>query len=166
MAYLISVFNLKTITKIDPQTILDAITASNYHTLCDQYSLDPEMIEPTLAHLKVIAEPYIASGYFALEYRGQNQSPIVVYLLDPGQLEESDIDRVREAAPHNLREKLNDVRQVVQIELSEDQLADLGLLLGYELARWAAELGKGFVRGLDGEWYRLNRHKAFLPVTE
>ena len=56
--------------------------------------------------------------------------------------------------------------QLVSIELAEDQLQDLGLLLAYELARWAAVQGRGVIQALDGRWYRLNAHKAFLPVED
>ena len=39
-----------------------------------------------------------------------------------------------------------------------------GILLAYEVARWAANLRKGLIYGLDGTWYRLNRHQAFIPL--
>ena len=165
MVYSIFVFNTKRIEQVDPRALLTAITASNYYTLCDQYGLDPALIEPTLAALKVIDGGQELADYFVLEYRPQGRCPIVVYLQEPSIIEEKDLSRLRESAPQAICEVLDDLAQVVQIELDEEQLSDLGLLLGYELGRCAAESGKGVVLGLDGTWYHLNRHKAFLPVV-
>jgi hypothetical protein len=166
LAYLISVFNTKRIPSVDPQAVRDTITSSNYHTLCDQYGLDPALIDSTLAHLNVIAEPYLSSGYFIVEYRTRDRSPIVVYLLDLKRLGDGELERICDGAPQGLQDALDQAAQIIQIELSGDQLSDLGLLLGYELARWAAAAGEGVILGLDGDWYRLNEDKAFLPVTE
>jgi hypothetical protein len=68
------------------------------------------------------------------------------------------------SAPESVRKALSAAVQIVSVELDADQLQDLGLLLGYELARWAAVRGKGVMLGLDGRWYRLNAFKAFLPL--
>lgn len=164
MVYSITVFNTKQIEKIDPQEILMSVTTSNYHTLCNQYGLDPILIEPTLEALKVVVGRQESVDYFVLEYRPRGSRPIVVHLLDPANIELAKLNRLRVDTPQAIQKKLSDVKQIVQIELDKGQLKDLGLLLGYELARWAAESGEGFVRGLDGKWYRLNRYKAFLPV--
>jgi hypothetical protein len=50
------------------------------------------------------------------------------------------------------------------VELARLQSSDLGILLAYELARWISFKGTGLIYALDGVWYRLNAHKAFLPV--
>lgn len=123
------------------------------------------MIKPTLACLKIVARPRISQDYFILKYRPENRRPIIVHFLEPAMIDEGELERVRESIPQAFQEKLRDTKQIVLVELSEDQLSDLGLLLGYELARWAAGAGDGVIRALDGKWYRLNRHKAFLPVA-
>jgi hypothetical protein len=65
----------------------------------------------------------------------------------------------------SVRARLMQVQAVYMIELLETQLTDMGLLLAYEFARWAAQRGSGIVLGLDGVWYRLNAHQAFIPLT-
>jgi hypothetical protein len=164
LVYSISVFNTEQIKKIDPQEILAAVTSSNYYTLCAQYGLDPALIEPTLAALKAVIGGQEPGDYFALEYRPPGRRPIFVHLLNLSDLGLEELNRLRIGAPQAISEKLRKIKQIVRIELGEDQLKDLGLLLGYELARWAAESGEGVVYGLDGKWYRLNQYKAFLPV--
>jgi hypothetical protein len=74
-----------------------------------------------------------------------------------------DMGRIR-PVPEIARPALAHTAQVVAVSLEADQLQDLGLLLGYELARWAAVQGQGIMRALDSRWYRLNAYKAFLPL--
>lgn len=159
VAFLIHVFNAVAIENIHPQEILEAITASNYHTLCSQYGLDPDLIDETRASLRVLAAPGTAAAFLALAYRPDTARPIVVHFQGQGGIAER-----LPSAPERARTALSAAVQIVSIELDEDQLQDLGLLLGYELARWAAVQGKGVMLGLDGRWYRLNASKAFLPI--
>jgi hypothetical protein len=59
---------------------------------------------------------------------------------------------------------LNSTNFLIEIELMEHQLSNMGLLLAYEAARWAAFKGGGIIFGLDRTWYRLNQYNAFLPL--
>lgn len=163
MPFLIRVFNLIPIGPVDPQEVLAAITASNYQTLCRQYGLDPALIEPGLARLGVLSAPDMAAPFFTVVYRENGERPIVVNFEDWGT---RDFETEAFMPPESLRGADLNTVQLVSIELDEDQLQDLGLLLAYEVARWAAMQGKGVLQGLDGRWYRLNAHKAFLPVDD
>jgi len=142
---------------------LAAITRSNFHTLCAQYGLDPAMIHPALAHLTVKFFKRGLSPYFLLYYQPEDKPPLVVHCISEGNKEKIMQERLPGLDKMLLREELGQTRQIFSIHLSEDQVRDMGLLLAYEVARWAAELGDGVMRGLDGVWYRLNRHSAFIP---
>lgn len=159
MAFLIHVFNTVAIEKVHPQEILAAITESNYRTLCRQYGLDPDLIDEARANLRVLAAPEAAAPFLTLAYRPGGVRPVVVHFQDRGE-----ISGRLPSAPESVRKTLSAAVQIVSVELDADQLQDLGLLLGYELARWAAVRGKGVMLGLDGRWYRLNAFKAFLPL--
>lgn len=158
MPFSIRVFNSIPLAPINPREILAAITESNYYTLCGQYGLSPALISPSLARLGVLAAPDSEAPFFTVVYRQDGERPLVVTVQD------WDGNYSGGAPSPGLQVALVNAVQVVSIELAEDQLQDLGLLLGYEVARWAAVRGKGIMRALDGRWYRLNRHKAFLPV--
>ena len=160
MPFEICVFNSIPLGPINPQEILAAITESNYETLCRQYGLDPAMIDPGLARLSVLAAPKAEAPFFTVVYRTDGDRPIVVTVQDW----ESGVSDI--LPPKSLQEAFAATMQVVRIELAEDQLQDLGLLLAYEVARWAAVQGKGLLQALDGRWYRLNAYKAFLLVRE
>ncbi len=163
MPYLIRVFNTTPISLVDPQDVLAAITESNYQTLCLQYGLDPALIEPGLARLGVLAAPDLAAPFFTVVYREDGKRPIVVNIED---WDSRDFEAKFFLPPQPLQVAIQNAVQLVSVELEEDQLQDLGLLLAYEMARWAAVQGKGILLGLDGRWYRLNAHKAFLPVGD
>ncbi|QRN82703.1 hypothetical protein JR338_09780 [Chloroflexota bacterium] len=163
MPFLIRVFNSIPIGPVDPQEVLAAITASNYQTLCRQYGLDPVLIEPGLSQLSVLTAPDLAAPFFTVVYRENGEPPIVVNI---DEWDARNFEAVAFVPPAGLRSVFFDAVQLVSIELEEDQLQDLGLLLAYEVARWAAFQGKGILLGLDGRWYRLNAHKAFLPVGD
>lgn len=166
MPYSILVFNQKPISEIVPEVILSAVTESNYQTLCRQYALDPALIESATTHLRLIG-PHIGKvPFFALAYGPAAKRPVLVHLVDLDRSLRAEMAQVWATAPRKLEASLREAKQVVRVDLGRAQLADMGFLLAYELARWAAVSGRGIVRGLDGRWYRLNRYKAFLPVVD
>ncbi|MEA3326938.1 MAG: hypothetical protein U9R53_06465 [Chloroflexota bacterium] len=166
MRYRIVVCNLQTLGNIDGDALVTAITHSNYHTLCEQYGLNPDLVGPGMVELKVLAVSRGVAPFFVLHYNPNRQRPIVISewnLKDPAVRKW--LETLQQATPsHEVVRHLQRTCYVVSIALTPTQLEDLGRLLAYELARWAAKLGRGLVRGLDGKWYRLNDYKAFIPV--
>lgn len=164
MAYWIKVFNRADVGEYDQEILLEAIVQSNYYTLCDQYGLDKEGVEPALENLAVIQSPHEDAPFFVLKYQSEGKRPIVVYhwqVTDESGQEfvQFELDQVTSTA---VREHLRLTRNIYGIALAKSQLFDMGLLLGYELARWLAERGSGLVVGLDGKWYQLNPYQAFV----
>ena len=68
VAYWIFIFNQREIATIDEAALIQAVTASNYATLSAQYGLDPDLIAPALAHLKVVTSERAACPFFLLRY--------------------------------------------------------------------------------------------------
>ena len=168
MNYWIFVFNKKTIEPINEEGLLERITDSNFEILCRQYGLDPLMIQPTLAQLQIVLAPKDLSPFFLLQYHPQGKRPIVVYRWDSHQDYGKALlqDAVGDNQQEEIQEHLAQTQYLIGIELAQSQLRDMGLLLAYEVARWAADVGHGLLRGVDGKWYRLNLHKAFIPLKE
>lgn len=168
MSYWILVFNPKAIHEIDPERLVAALTRSNFTTLCGQYGLDPALIAPALEALSVRIAPETTELAFLLRYCPEGVPPIGVYRWSAGSDKGAELvsRAFADSAPESACSHLQAASQIIGIELSSAQLQDLGLLLGYEIARWAAEQGGGIIRGLDGAWYRLNRHLAFLPMAD
>jgi len=168
MSYWIMVFTQKPLGAFSEKDLLAAVTASNFHTLCDQYGLDPALIQPSLAYLAFDLSINGQQPLLVLRYQPKHQPPIVVTEWDAmadGGL--SLLEDVTEglAIPVVLR-NLEETRFIYSVELVESQLGDLGLLFAYELARWIAGRGSGLVLGLDRTWYRLNPFQAFIPLSD
>lgn len=166
MNYWILIFNQQVMGTVNEEQFLQTITASNYETLCRQYGLSALMIEPALANLKVVLAPGGFSLFFLLHYHPQEQRPIVGYQWDSDQGYAEALIRhaVDDTQSNAVKNHLPQTQFIFGIELAQSQLRDMGLLLAYEVARWAADEGQGIIRGLDGNWYRLNQHKAFVPI--
>jgi hypothetical protein len=168
VTYSILVFNRKTIpvSTINSAAVLAAVTESNYQTLCRQYGLDPALIAPARENLRLVGPSRESDVFFALVYGPAGQRPVIAHLIDPDKSLWVDLAPLLADAPEGLEPVSREAVELVRIDLGRAQLADMGLLLAYELARWAAACGDGVVRGLDGRWYRLNRHRAFLPFED
>ena len=164
--YRILVLNQKPLGKIVSEELLGAISRSNFHTLCEQYGISTDLILPGEMSLEVVAANQGIASYFLLYYRADRRSPLVIHEWNyDSAVMKSDQEFFQEKiSSRAFREQLLSSSRLVSIELNHLQLNDLGRLLAYELARWAAEKGSGLVRGLDGVWYRLNTHQAFIQI--
>lgn len=164
MAIAIYVFNRGPIANFTEEEILGAVTESNYPTLCAQYGLDPDLIGPTLERLRIVISDTADPRYILVQYRGDGIRAILVNRWKGEATAQVTSQALSTATSEDVRSRLAQTKEVFTIALEAGQLHDLGRLLAYELARWAAVRGDGIVLALDGRWYRLNRHKAFLPL--
>lgn len=162
----ILIFNPQPLGKIDPKTLRHALLNVNFTTLCSQYGLNSSLIEPVKEYLDVVVSKNRDFPYFLVKYRGDQDRPLFVY---EWRLESRKGMGIYEGISGGIDSKgvnthLSKTNFLVEIELGQKQLSDMGRLLAYEIARWTAVKGGGVVLGLDGSWYRLNQHSAFLPL--
>ncbi len=166
MCYWITIYNPLPMSGFDEESFIKAITQSDYHTLCEQYGLDAALIAPAIHSLSVTYPPRAGSLFFFLHYGIDHAASLAMYRWSSA----SDTGRVlqSEALNHVASERFSGALMAAQeiwgITVEKHQLEDLGLLLAYEMARWAMHQGDGVMYGLDGLWYRLNPYQAFIPV--
>ena len=162
----VQVFNQQKITFFDGDGLRKALLEVNFHSLCDQYGLNPGEIPSMLSHLEFISASEEVAPFALLKYQSEKDLPLVIYRWKVNHgagaiwLEEAQ----KNANHPGVKSHLDQTQEIIAIALRANQLEDLGLLLSYEVARWAAAEGQGLVYGLDGIWYRLNQHQAFLPL--
>lgn len=168
MAYWIWIFNQQSLGEIDRNLLAQAVTTANFSTLCEQYGIDPVMIAPAREHFEVIAANGGVAPFFLVSYRPDGERPIMVNRWDSsGEIGAQILSQtIHAVANEQIKLHLLQTQQIFGIELQRTQIEDIGLLLAYEVARWVSFHGQGTVRGLDGVWYRLNRHQAFVPVEK
>lgn len=166
MTYWIMIFNQHPLGQFTRESLISVLAASNVHTLCRQYGLDPVQIPVAMDHLDVEMSAGGNIPYFLVRYQPKNQPPIVVTEWRVGAKEGARLleEVINGVAPLFIHDQLLKTRFIYSVALNSTQLADMGLLLAYELARWVAHRGSGWVLGLEGVWYRLNRHQAFIPL--
>ncbi len=166
--YWIYVFNQQSLGNIAENNLIPALLEVNFDSLCRQHGLDSGMIAPALSQLEVSAVPEGITPFYVLKYQSEDQPPILIFQWDTDK--QAGTDRLGDALMHvshpRLRNHLTQTREILGVSLQSDQLDDIGLVLSYEVARWAAYNGQGLVFGLDGVWYRLNRHQAFVAIEE
>ncbi len=166
MTYWITIYNRQDLGRLKESDFIASITQSDYHTLCEQYDLDENLIAPALSHLRLLKDPGETSSFFLLRYGPEGKRPLVVnrWTVDSEVGQAILGEAMDRASSDGIRARLKATNQILTIALAYSQLQNMGLLLGYEIARWSAWQGEGIMEGLDGLWYRLNRHQAFLPI--
>lgn len=167
MQYSIMVFNKDNLGQFTGESLLHAITESNYETLCNQYGLDLSLIEPAISDLEVVGAKNNDLPLFVVKYGESYNRSVVVqqWHADAGGGKKMLQDLIKGITLAPLKSHLRRTHGIIEITLAPVQLKDMGLLLAYEIARWAADRGNGIVYGLDGAWYRLNQTKAFIPIS-
>lgn len=166
MQYRILVFNRKLLDTVDKEELRCYLLGVSFNTLCNQYQLDPAFIEPTRSNLEVVVSNEHTVPYFMVKYGSTRDQPIIVYEWDlESERGRGILDGVfQRETTNDVTEALSEVKSIFEIELATSQLKDMGLLLAYEIARWAAKEGVGMILGLDNTWYQLNDHQAFISI--
>ena len=167
MPYRIWIFNQQTLGPFSATALLADIKAAHFSTLCRQYGLDPGLIGLAMDHLAVEQGVDDHVPYFLVWYQPRHQPPIIVNRWHVAEIVGNHhlTGEVEGALPPSIRSSLMRTQSIFSVSLEESQLYNLGLLLAYEIARWVASRGSGYVLGLDGAWYRLNAHQAFIPIA-
>jgi hypothetical protein len=166
-SYPIFIFLSKEIDPAMVESLSDALRATNFDTLCHQYDLNHVACEDVLENLAVIGSPVsVTAPFFVVRYGPQWHQALVIEGWHVTKSTGKDLlDAFKTLVNSSeIQYNLEKTRIIFTIALTPAQLGDLGRLLAYEVARWAAFHGKGVMRGLDGEWYALNRHQAFVPL--
>ncbi len=166
MSFNILVFNKQSLGVINPRRLRASLMEVHFDTLCSQYGLDPSLIESARTNLDVVVSKAHKTPFFLIEYGDDIGCPLIVYESDFMSEKGRDIYNnliVRDLSA-DIKSHLKAVNFLVEIELMQHQLSNMGLLLAYEAARWAAFKGAGIIFGLDRTWYHLNQYRAFLPL--
>ncbi|MFW5713474.1 MAG: hypothetical protein ACOCYU_02260 [Brevefilum sp.] len=166
--YWIQVYNNQRIGNLLEQDLVEFLLEANFDSLCSQYGVDEGLIVPALSQLELKGALEGVTPFYVLKYRSEDQSPLIINQWDTD--EKVGTDLLGEALIHvnqpRLKDSLRDTWEILVLSLQPDQLVDFGLVLAYEVVRWAAYKGQGLVYGLDGVWYRMNRHQAFVPFEK
>ena len=166
MSYRVLIFNQRPLGQFSAADLLADIKKVHFSTLCCQYGLDPSQIKSALGHLSVEWSENEHVPYFVVRYQPENRAAIVVSNFNFDKVWDgyAAFEGGQHTLPAPVHDQLENTQEAFSVALEESQIRDFGLLLAYEIARWVAHRGSGLVFGLDGAWYRLNAHQAFIPM--
>jgi hypothetical protein len=163
----VQIFNQRTLENFIEKDLMAVLLETNFESLCNEYGLDLARIGPALSNLELIDTSENIASFFLLRYQPHGGAPLVVYRwASDAQKGMQLMGETQKLVRHPLiKDQLAKTREIFAVSLRPNQLKDFGLLLVYEVARWAGAEGQGLVLGLDGIWYRLNQHRAFIPIA-
>lgn len=136
---------LKGITDQDPK----ASAGVDYLTLAEGYDVDEDEAEAGEAALAVEDN----DDGFLVTY-GDATRPIFVRRWNTPKRVAEELSEIEDDSP-KVTKHLAKTIEVIGIELGASQLTTFGVVVAYEVARYLAQKGNGFIRDLEDEWTRI-----------
>lgn len=163
MALWLSLFCQTSTTHVTSSQLLDglrgrdqrALAGVDYHTLAEDYDVKDELVRPAVAALKVDA---LSGGDgYEISY-GEGVRPVFVRRwTDPPRVAE-EIQEMHDrlgSAAEPAAAWIRACREVIGIELSANQLEDMGVVIAYEAARYLAQKGNALILTDQDRWLRV-----------
>ncbi len=160
MACWITVYCRASVASLSAEQLLAGITDKDpsasagvdYQTLAESYDLDDSLALVALERLAIT--PLGESPLdVSLTYE-PGARPIVVHWTDAAERIRVELEEARELRrpPPWALERFSSVREIVMIELGFSQLESMGIVFAFELARYLAQKGDGFIVDDDKRW--------------
>src|SRR5262245_41308773 len=142
-----------------------ALAGVDYSTLAEDYDVRDELVKPAVAALRVEA---LADGDgFEISY-GEGERPVFVRRwTDPPRVAE-EIQEMHDrlgAKSEPAAPWMRACREVIGIELSADQLRNMGVVIAYEAARYLAQKGDALILTDQDRWLRVEDGE-FVPLSQ
>jgi hypothetical protein len=139
-----------------PEELLAELRRADWWTLSEDHQLPDGAVELALGQLGIEA---CGEGPFDLElrYAGAGARPLVLHAWTGQARVAEELEEAREIRepPAGVDDALDQCTVVFGIEMGWSQLADMGAVFGWELARLLAQRGRGVVVDDDHEWFRV-----------
>jgi hypothetical protein len=159
MSWWITIYLSKPLDDLNAARLRDGITdrdptahaGVDYDTLAESYDVDEDLVGDAVSQLAV---HQVGEDPLDLEVRYGSDRPIVVHRWrEPARVAEelAEAEEVR-SPPGSVLERLRQSREVIGLELGFSQLEDMGIVFGFEIARYVAQRGDGIIVDDDDQW--------------
>ena len=168
MSAWISVYCTHSLAQVTPAALDAALAQADFWTLAEIYAIDEAQVIPALACLRIESENPTEFQHYNVIYREPKYRPVCITRCAGAavvaQLAELHATLMAQGMGANAEiiRHLEQVIEIVNIELGYTQLADMGLLIAYEIARFLAMLGNGLVQDAAGSWWRIGQQGEFV----
>jgi hypothetical protein len=171
MAAWLSVYCTRSVRKVTAAQLRKAIDDADIHTIAEGFGIDDDdVVDRALAHFRIERVTRQVGVKFRLRYRHVRYRPVHIHLWVKAarvktEREEAleQFEGIRGRGVGAVRRHLSRVVEVVAVELGWDQLEDMGVVLGGQVAEFYAFVGAGLIRDQNDDWWTVkNRMPALL----
>lgn len=144
-----------------------AIAGVDYRTLAEDYGIDESLIENCSIAISVKEPPDASHAWYSVSFSSIGSDPVTIYRwMQPERVSEEVSEMLERlgADDGELASRLKHTREVVGIELTSSQLADMGVVVAFEIARYIAQRGSGVVID-DADHAMCVRDGEFVPIS-
>jgi hypothetical protein len=171
MAAWLTVYCTRSVRKVTAAELRKVIDDADIHTIAEGFGIDDEdVVDRALSQFSIEPVTRQAGVKFSLRYRHARYRPVLIHLWVKAarvktEREEAleQFDGIRGAGAGSVRRHLSRVIEVVAVELGWNQLEDMGVVLGGQVAEYFASVGAGLIRDQNDDWWTVkNRITALL----
>lgn len=145
-----------------------ALAGVDYRTLSEDYGIDESLVENCARTLSVKESTDVRYGWYRVDFSTLGSDPLTLYRWSQPERVAEEVTEVLgrlEITNSVLARRLKTSCEVIGIELKPSQLADMGVVVAYEVARYLAQRGDGIVVN-EADEILFVRGGAFLPVKD
>ena len=170
MAAWLTVYCTRSVRKVTAAQLRKVIDDADIHTIAEGFGIDDDDVDQALAQFSIEPVTRQEGVKFCLRYRHARYRPVLIHLWVKAarvktEREEAleQFDGIQGRGVGSVRRHLSRVVEVVAVELGWDQLEDMGVVLGGQVAEYFASVGAGLIRDQNDDWWTVkNRIPALL----
>ena len=145
-----------------------ALAGVDYRTLAEDYGIDESLVENCARNVSVKELTDVEHGWYRVDFSTLGTDPLIIYRWSEPERVVEEITEVLdrlEITDSVLAKTLKKTCEVIGVEMTLSQLADMGVVVAYEAARFLAQRGDGIIIN-DADELLFVRGGEFLPVQQ
>lgn len=146
----ITLYCKKIISEDISQQLLDFFKIQDLWTIAEDYNVDTDQVDAAMDQLVIESKDY---GY-QLNYRDASKRQLTVRIWSKPPVVQEHVDEVKVPKRNGevIETHLSQTECVLGIELGGDQIADMAVVLAFEVARWVGQHYAGIIHVDGGDW--------------
>jgi hypothetical protein len=144
-----------------------ALAGVDYLTLAEDYRIDESLVENCAKTLCVEALHAGPDDWYGVGFSSMGSAPLTLHRWTQPERVAEEVSEVLEQLSLSdgvLSRRLQSSREVIGIEMARSQLADMGVVVAFEIARFLAQRGNGVVVD-DSDRAMHVEAGQFLPIA-
>lgn len=146
----VTLYCKKIISEDISRPLLDFFEEQDLWTIAEDYNLDTNQVDAAMQQLVIESKDY---GY-QLNYRDASKRQLTVRVWSKPLVVAEHVGEVEIPSQNGdaIEAHLDHTQCVIGIELGADQIADMAVVLAFEIARWVGQHYAGIIHVDGGDW--------------